>query len=222
MVLLITKFLVRPRRTRSGNKKNKSNNQKDGKKGDGQKKKQGEGKKSVGYSSQNKNTRCYLCNGLHRAKDCPKKEKVSALLIAQVDNDGDADSSEGPSRMNPLQLLNAITMEKQAQFKGLLHVKVRVNGQVVNAMMDCSATNNFMSQHKAGKLGLTVAKNSSKLKAMKSEVRRIQGSAAASLVVGSWEGVIARLDDFDLILGAELLVKAKVSIMPPLRWNFHW
>lgn len=122
--------------------------------------------------------------------------------------------------MNPLQLLNAITMEKQAQFKGLLYVKVRVNGQVVNAMMDCSATNNFMSQHKAGKLGLTVAKNSSKLKAMKSEVRRIQGSAAASLVVGSWEDVInmmiARHDDFDLILGAELMVKAKVSIMPHL------
>lgn len=126
--------------------------------------------------------------------------------------------------MNPLQLLNAITTKKQTQFKGLLYVKVRVNGQELNAMMDSSATNNFMSQRKAGKMRLTVAKNSSKLKAMNSEVRRIQGSAAASLVVDSWEGVInmmiARLDDFDLILGVEFLVKAKVSIVPHLSGIF--
>lgn len=91
-----------------------------------------------------------------------------SALIVQVDNDGDADSSEAPSRMNAFQLLNAITMEKQAQFKGLLYVKVRVNGQELNAMMDSSATNNFVSQRKVVKLGLTVAKNSSKLKAVNS------------------------------------------------------
>lgn len=75
MVLLITKFLVRPRRTRSGNKKNKSNNQKDGKKGDGQKKKQGEGKKSGGYSHKTRTLGVIVVTAFTEPRIVPRRRK---------------------------------------------------------------------------------------------------------------------------------------------------
>ena len=90
----------------------------------------------------------------------------------------------------------------------------------MRAMVDSGATNNFVSQHEVDKLGLTVAKSLSKLKAVNSETRSIQGSAMANLVIGSWEGevnmIVFPLDDFDLILGVEFFVKAKVSVVPYL------
>ena len=43
-------------------------------------------------------TGCFICNGPHRAKDCPKREKLSALVT--VDDKGESDS-ETPSRVNP-------------------------------------------------------------------------------------------------------------------------
>eukprot|EP00261_Vitis_vinifera_P038833 XP_019080076.1 PREDICTED: uncharacterized protein LOC109123765 [Vitis vinifera] len=51
---------------------------------------------------------CFICNGPHRARDCPKREKLSALVTA--DDKGDSDSETAP-RVNPLQLLNVINGE---------------------------------------------------------------------------------------------------------------
>ena len=44
--------------------------------------------------------------------------------------------------MNPLQLLNAITTEKEVPFKGLMYVDVVVNGKETRAMVDSGATHN--------------------------------------------------------------------------------
>ncbi|RVW60182.1 hypothetical protein CK203_088220 [Vitis vinifera] len=46
---------------------------------------------------------CFIYNGPHQARDCPKIEKLSTLVTA--DDKGDSDS-ETPPRVNPLQLLN--------------------------------------------------------------------------------------------------------------------
>ncbi|KAL5865808.1 hypothetical protein ACOSQ3_003322 [Xanthoceras sorbifolium] len=82
------------------------------------KKKTADGKKTKESEStmrkdQNKNKSktqgCFICNGPHRARDCPKKEKINALISQDV---GDSDDA-GPSRVNPLQLLNTILAEKQ-------------------------------------------------------------------------------------------------------------
>ena len=54
----------------------------------------------------NRPTGCFICTGPHRARDCPKHEKLSALVIG--DDKVNSDSDEGPSRVNPLQLLNVI------------------------------------------------------------------------------------------------------------------
>ena len=42
---------------------------------------------------------CFICNGSHRAKDCPKREKLSALVTA---NDKVSTDSDSPSRVNLL------------------------------------------------------------------------------------------------------------------------
>ena len=46
---------------------------------------------------------CFICRGPHRAKDCPKREKVSAL---QLENDSEIGNME--TRLNPIQMVNTI------------------------------------------------------------------------------------------------------------------
>ena len=77
-------------------------------------------------------------------------------MIAQSDDDGDDAVGETSTRMNPFQLLNAITTEKQTPLKGLMYVAVTVNAKEVKAMIDIGATNNFMSRHEAKHLGLKI------------------------------------------------------------------
>ena len=50
---------------------------------------------------------CYICDGPHQARDCPRKEKFNAIIAKEGENRG----SKVPMRANPLQLLNAIQAE---------------------------------------------------------------------------------------------------------------
>ena len=84
---------------------------------------------------------CFICNDPHQARDCPKRKKLSALVIA--DDKGDSDS-ETPPRVNPLQLLNVINGETPMQ-KSLMHVHAVVNGVQVKALVDNDATHNFVA-----------------------------------------------------------------------------
>ena len=46
---------------------------------------------------------CFICQGPHLAKDCPKREKVSAL---QLDSDSEIGNLE--TRLNPIRMVNTI------------------------------------------------------------------------------------------------------------------
>ena len=65
---------------------------------------------------------CYIYNGPHRARDCPKKEKFNAIIVEDGENNG----SEVPTRVNPLQLLNAI--QAKATHKGLMYFELLTGG----------------------------------------------------------------------------------------------
>ena len=67
---------------------------------------------------------CFICNGPHRARECLKREKISALVTV---NDKGESNLETLSRSNPLQLLNIIHGETPVQ-KSLMHMHVIVNG----------------------------------------------------------------------------------------------
>ncbi|PON57069.1 Aspartic peptidase domain containing protein [Parasponia andersonii] len=78
---------------------------------------------------------CYLCDGPHCYRDCPTRRKINAIVSHE-----ELDDEENPTtRVNPLQLLNAISGEKQSSYKGLMYVSVLVNGRVVRAMLDTGA-----------------------------------------------------------------------------------
>ena len=115
----------------------------------------------------------FICNGLHRARDCLKREKLSALVTA--DDKGDSDSETAP-RVNPLQLLNMINGEIPVH-KSLMHVHAMVNGVPVKALVDSGATHNFVPTREATRLGLKLEKDTSRIKAVNRKTQKIQGVA---------------------------------------------
>ncbi|KAL0307084.1 UNVERIFIED_CONTAM: hypothetical protein Sradi_6125700 [Sesamum radiatum] len=127
-------------------------------------------------------------------RDCPKQGKLNALM-AEADND-----EGGSTRVNPLQLVSAM-QERPPKQKGLMYVRVQINGKGVMVMLDISATHNFVAGREIQKLGLTLAQHSSSIKAVNSEAKPIQGVASVDLKVGAWTGkcnlMVVPLDDFD-------------------------
>ena len=160
---------------------------------------------------------CFIFNGPHRAKDCPKREKLNALVTA---NDKASTNSDSPSRVNPLQLLNVIGGETQQQ-KTLMPVQVSINEIRVKAIVDSGATHNFVATSEASRLGLKFIDDDSRIKAVNSKGQRIQGIAKDVLLqVGEWKGkcnlLCVPLDDFNLILGIDFFFKSKAAMIPYL------
>ncbi|KAK3205900.1 hypothetical protein Dsin_019946 [Dipteronia sinensis] len=71
------------------------------------------------------------------------------------------------SRVNPLQLLNTILVENQT-YKGLMYVIAEVNGKEIRAMLDTSATNNFVAQREVDRVGSKLLGSNSQIKAVNS------------------------------------------------------
>jgi hypothetical protein len=160
------------------------------------------------------NLGCFICNGPHRARECPKKEKLNAL-VAEDNNEGEDGGAH--VRMNPLQVrLNALKAETPAE---LMYVPVEANSVETSAMLDTGATHNFVAARMVEKLGLKLSKCPSRLKAVNSEAQPVAGIAySVHLKVGEWSGkvnfLVVPLDDFDVILGNEFFVLAKAVPMP--------
>ncbi|WKA05087.1 hypothetical protein VitviT2T_023072 [Vitis vinifera] len=128
-------------------------------------------------------TGCFICNGPHRAKDCPKREKLSALVTA----DDKGDSHPDTPRVNPLQLLNVIHGETPVQ-KSLMHVHAMVNGVQVKALVDNGVAHNFVATREATRLGLKLEEDTSRIKAVNSKAQKIQGVAKnVPMQIGDWK-----------------------------------
>jgi hypothetical protein len=99
------------------------------------------------------NLGCFICNGLHRARDCPKKEKLNAL-VAEESHEGTG--GETQARVNPLQVrLNALKSEASTE---LMYVSIEANSCKSLAMMDTGATHNFVAVRMVEQLGLKLTK----------------------------------------------------------------
>jgi hypothetical protein len=136
--------------------------------------------------------------------------------------DGDSDS-EVHVRVNPMQLLNVIHADKAvtSQRTGLMYVKVLLCETEVLAMVDTGATHNFVSERVVQSLGLKVVESFSRIKTVNSNAEVGHGMTGnVALRIGDWNGqvdlMVYPLDDFELILGNEFFVAAKVAVMPHL------
>ena len=213
----------------SGNEKGKSKGQdkgrsKDGNQFKGKKKKDGEKGQTSGEGKPQgkkdpRTSGCFICNGPHRARECPKREKLSALVAEEGPGNSD---SEGPSRFNPLQLINTLRSVKETSGnKSLMYFDAVVNNHPVLVMLDTGATHNFVAERMVKPLQLSVGKASSKIKAVNSEAQPVAGMAReVAISLGNWSGrielMVVPLDDFDIILGIDFMSSARVAVLPYL------
>ena len=70
-------------------------------------------------------------------------------------------------------------------------------------------------------MGLKLEENASRIKEVNSKTQKIQGIAKnVPMQVGDWKGtcnlLCVPLDDFDVIIGVDFLLKAKVALIPHL------
>ena len=130
--------------------------------------------------------------------------------------------------MGAMRLLNAMrgqvgennkTKQQKAGSGELMYVDIKLNGQMTRAMVDTGATHNFIADREAQRLGLTLEKSPSRMKAVNSEARRISGLAkGVPIRIGTWSGntnmMAVPLDDFQVILGMEFMHASKLVPMP--------
>ncbi|KAK4434717.1 hypothetical protein Salat_0634500 [Sesamum alatum] len=153
---------------------------------------------------------CFLYGSTeHRMRDCPKRSKLSALVAEQAD-EGEPESA----RVNLLQVV-AMRVKSRACGKscnkGLMMVKVLINGKEQMSLVDTGATHTLISDRVVQKLRLDVKQcDSVVVKAVNTKEVSGRGITTIGLTVGPWRGirdfVFVVLDDFDVILGNDFFV----------------
>ncbi|RVW46130.1 hypothetical protein CK203_076183 [Vitis vinifera] len=117
-------------------------------------------------------TNCFLCDGPHWARDCPKRKPLNAMIEEK--------EQEGDAKVGSLQFLNALKakpMPKTPQSKGLMYVEALVNRKTTKAFVDTGATHNFVSKREAKRLELQASKEGGWLKAVNSAAKPSHGVA---------------------------------------------
>ncbi|KAE8660305.1 Detected protein of unknown function [Hibiscus syriacus] len=165
----------------------------------------GNGKPSNGKHSDKKDKQiiqCYNCKGQgHLARDCPQKNKLSAI------KEKDGEESE---TLKLGSILSTMEVKKGRKKKGLMFVDIIIAGQKLSALVDTGASELFMSEPVAKRLGLHVEKSCGSIKTVNAKEVPIAGFAKGiELTVGGWSGTeaikVIPLDDFDFVLGLSFL-----------------
>ena len=131
------------------------------------------------------------------------------------------DKGKKPTEKVVTDTVDAEAKEKRVSTKGLMFVDVKINGKPIRVLIDTGATHNFVAGIEVERLGLSLEKDSSKIKAVNSAAQPIYGvTRAVPMKVSSWEGkanfTAVPMDDFQAILGLEFLRNTKMAVMPYL------
>ncbi|XP_048228190.1 uncharacterized protein LOC125369504 [Ricinus communis] len=111
--------------------------------------------------------KCFFYDGPHKARECPTKNKLSALVEEREEHQ----RVQEESKMGSLQLLSAIKTKfemPKSEKKGRLFVEAKVGSRTVEALIDTGANNNLLEVKEAERLGIKYAKEQGWLKAVNS------------------------------------------------------
>uniref|UniRef100_A0A803LR51 Retrotransposon gag domain-containing protein n=1 Tax=Chenopodium quinoa TaxID=63459 RepID=A0A803LR51_CHEQI len=183
------------------------------------KKDKAKGSSSSSSSSDKPNNRgCYLCGGPHWARDCPGRQKLSAIIASGGESSGD-DAQTGSLRLfssvratpKAEESTKVVQVSTLPRPKGsLMFVDTLVNGRASKALVDCGASHNFITEKEAMKLGIKYTKEPGRIKTVNTSPVPILGVAhKVPICLGQWSGTInltvVHMDDFSLVLGLEFI-----------------
>ena len=86
------------------------------------------------------------------------------------------ESQKEPTRINPLQMMNAVHIKEAVKSSSLLYVPIVIYGHNVMAMVDIGATHNFVPDWTVEFLSLGSGAITSRVKAVNSEAQFMNGS----------------------------------------------
>nr|CAD1837714.1 unnamed protein product [Ananas comosus var. bracteatus] len=119
---------------------------------------------------------------------CPQRKSLNAVQTKEPESDEEEEAAEtGSIWMGALRLLNALKgqvgerektpLPKESKHSELMYVDIKLNGKTTRAMVDTGATHNFITTGEAERLGLTLSKDGSRMKAVNSKAQPIAGLA---------------------------------------------
>ena len=160
--------------------------------------------------------KCFLCDGPHRARDCPKKAKLSALT------EEDEEHPIEEAKVGSLKFLSAMKAKVESpKPRGgrRMFVKTNIGGTITNALIDCGASHNFLQVEEARRMKIPCNKEEGWIKAVNSKPMEIFGVARGMKVsMGQWTGhldfFIVAMDDYPVVLGMEFMDKTKAMLVP--------
>ncbi|XP_016752558.1 uncharacterized protein [Gossypium hirsutum] len=150
---------------------------------------------------------CFHCDGPHIIKDYPKKAAVTAM---KVKRESDVEDN------NLCSILGGV---EDRMSHGLMFVDIIVAGKKLNALVDTSAFDLFMSKEAACKLGPKIDNEVGRIKTVNSESIPIKGvSKRVDLQLDKWSGKVSikviPLDDYDFMVGLSFLDQVNTLIAP--------
>ncbi|GAA0147437.1 hypothetical protein LIER_07136 [Lithospermum erythrorhizon] len=128
-----------------------------------------------GPRKERKELKCFLCDGPHMIRDCPKKKSFNSLVLEEEQKE---------TKVRSMRILNSLAKNEAVTSKenkekggGLMFVEAKVNGGNTKALVDTGASHNFMAEQEALKLGIKYTKESGWIKAVNASSQPILGVA---------------------------------------------
>ncbi|MFQ6630455.1 hypothetical protein Gotur_009256 [Gossypium turneri] len=156
--------------------------------------------------------RCYLCKGSHM-----KKDYLKASLFSAIKRNDEPEVTKLVGKK--ISMINSMVLipKKRDGREGLMFVDINIAGHKKSALIDMGASNLFMSENAARKLGLSIKKLNKKIKTVNSKEGPTVGVAQnMELQIGKQKGKeefeVIQLDNYDFVLGLNFLDKIQAGL----------
>ncbi|KAG8611914.1 hypothetical protein MANES_S041516v8 [Manihot esculenta] len=153
--------------------------------------------------------KCFICEGPHRAFNCPKRNALAALINKMEDEEKEQGGVASMGLLPP---------KKGDLPKGRVYVEAKVLGKKIKAMVDTGAEKVYMDKGLAEEIGLSYSKHKGYVKGFDQHKVSIAGVArGVDLCIGDFRGktdiVIVPLEEKLMYLGIDFLKEKGAFLM---------